>query len=202
MEAFILDLLVGTHNPGKRREYQELLAGLPVRWLSPQEAGLGSFEPEETGDTFEANARLKALAYAQAAGMPALADDSGLEVDALDGAPGIYSARYGDPDATDADRYVKLLEAMEAIPEDRRVARFVCVVALALPDGRVYTSRGTMEGQIGYAPKGANGFGYDPVFVLPDGRHLAELSSDEKHTISHRGTALAAFKPTLLRVLV
>lgn len=195
------DLLVGTQNPGKRREYQYLLAGLPVRWLSPQEVGLEAFEPDETGATFEENARLKALAYAQAAHMATLADDSGLEVDALDGAPGIYSARYGGPGATDADRYRKLLKALEPVPEAQRTARFVCVVALALPDGQLYTARGTVEGHIGYEPKGTFGFGYDPVFVLPDGRHLAELPSDEKHAISHRGAALTAFKPTLLRVL-
>ena len=198
----MLNLLVGTQNAGKRREYQDLLAELPLQWVSPQEAGLDTFEPEETGTTFEENARLKALAYARAADMPALADDSGLEVDALDGAPGIYSARYGGPGATDADRYVKLLKALEAVPEAQRGARFVCVVALAWPDGRLYTARGTLEGRIGHAPQGTFGFGYDPIFVLPDGRHLAELPAGEKHTISHRGAALAAFKPTLLRVLV
>ena len=198
----MLDLLVGTQNPGKRREYQDLLFELPLHWVSPQEAGLDAFEPEETGTTFEENARLKALAYAQAADMPALADDSGLEVDALDGAPGVYSARYGGPGATDADRYEKLLKALEAVPESQRGARFVCVVALAWPDGRVYTARGTLEGRIGHAAQGTFGFGYDPIFVLPDGRHLAELPAGEKHTISHRGAALAAFKPTLLRVLV
>jgi len=195
------DLLVGTQNPGKRREYQDLLTGLPVRWISPQEVGLEIFEPEETGTTFEENARLKALAYAQAARMATLADDSGLEVDALDGAPGIYSARYGGPGATDADRYQKLLKALETVPEAQRTARFVCVVALALPDGQMYMARGTVEGRIGHEPRGTFGFGYDPVFVLPDGRHLAELPPDEKHAISHRGAALAAFKPTLLRVL-
>ena len=197
----MLNLLVGTHNPGKQREYQELLVGLPVRWVSPQDVGLNGFEPEETGTTFEENARLKALAYAQAAGMSALADDSGLEVDALEGAPGVYSARYGGPGLTDVGRYEKLLKALEAVPVEQRAARFVCVVALALPDGRLYTARGTVEGRIGTGPKGTNGFGYDPVFVLPDGRHMAELPSDEKHAISHRGMALAAFKPTLLRVL-
>ncbi|MBN2471938.1 MAG: RdgB/HAM1 family non-canonical purine NTP pyrophosphatase [Anaerolineae bacterium] len=197
----MITILVGTQNAGKRREYEELLADLPVRWVSPQAVGLGDFEADEGGETFEENARRKALDYARAAGLPVLADDSGLEVDALDGAPGVYSARYAGPGTTDEDRYRKLLGALENVPEPARAARFVCVVALALPDGAVYTARGTVEGAIGRFPRGAEGFGYDPVFVLPDGRHMAELPAAEKHAISHRGRALQALRPQLLEVL-
>ena len=194
-------LLVGTQNPGKQREYQDLLADLPVRWAGPADVGLATLDPDESGATFEENARLKALAYAQAANLPALADDSGLVVDALDGAPGVFSARYAGPDASDEDRYLKLLRALDGVPDPARTARFVCVTALALPDGALYTARGTLEGRIGREPRGEHGFGYDPVFVLPDGRHLAELSGAEKHAISHRGQALQAFKATLFDVL-
>ncbi len=197
----MITLLVGTQNRGKQREYQDLLADLPVKWVSPADVGLTGFDADENGTSFEENARRKALSYAQAAGMPTLADDSGLVVDALNGAPGIYSARYAGPDATDADRYRKLLQELSGIPDAHRTARFVCVVALALPEGTVYTARGTVEGTIGHAPKGSQGFGYDPIFVLPDGRHLAELPPHEKHRISHRGRAIAAFKPKLLEIL-
>jgi len=197
----VISLLVGTQNPGKQREYRELLAGAPVVWVGPEEVGLAALEVEENGATFEENARHKALAYARASGLPALADDSGLEVDALDGEPGVYSARYAGPGATDEDRYRKLLEVMASVPDDRRTARFVCVVALALPGGEVYVARGTVEGRIGHGPRGSGGFGYDPVFVLPDGRHMAELPAEEKNAISHRGRALHALKPTLLAVL-
>lgn len=197
----MIRLLVGTQNPGKQAEYKDLLAELPVTWIGPGDVGLADFSPPEDGETFEANARLKAAAYARRANLPSLADDSGLEVDALAGAPGVYSARYGGPGATDEDRYRRVLREMDGVPAAVRAARFVCVVALALPDGRVFTARGTVEGLIGDAPRGAYGFGYDPIFVLPDGRHMAELPPAEKHAISHRGTALAKFKPTLLKIL-
>ncbi len=194
-------LLVGTQNPGKQREYRDLLADLPVQWVTPAAIGLGDFEPEENGATFEENARGKALAYAQAAKLPTLADDSGLVVDALGGAPGVYSSRYAGPGASDEDRYRRLLRDLAAVPDAERTARFVCVVALALPEGAVYTASGTLEGSIGHGPKGDEGFGYDPVFVLPDGRHLAELPPPEKHALSHRGRALAALRPILRQVL-
>lgn len=197
----MVKLLVGTGNPGKQREYRDLLADLPVMWMTPADVGLAEFEADEGGDTFEENARRKALDYARTSRLPVLADDSGLVVDALDGKPGVYSARYAGPGASDEDRYRKLLEALSGVPDTARTARFECVVALALPDGRVYTSHGSVAGRIGHAPRGAMGFGYDPVFVLPDGRHMAELPPEEKHSLSHRGRALAAFKSTLLRVL-
>ncbi|MBN1966389.1 MAG: RdgB/HAM1 family non-canonical purine NTP pyrophosphatase [Anaerolineae bacterium] len=197
----MIRVMVGTSNPGKQQEYRDLLADVPAEWIGPAAVGLQDFEADESGTSFLANARRKARSYAQAAGLPTLADDSGLVVDALDGAPGIYSARYAGPGASDEDRYRKLLGALQGVPEAARAARFVCVVALALPDGTTHVARGTFAGRIGDAPCGTHGFGYDPVFVLPDGRHLAELPGHEKHVVSHRGRALAALKPTLLAVL-
>lgn len=197
----MIEVLVGTQNRGKIKEYEELLVGLPVIWKSPADVGLADYDADEDGTTFEENARRKSLDYARVAQMPVLADDSGLEVDALDGAPGVYSARYAGPGASDEDRYRKLLAELAPIPDELRGARFVCVVALALPDGTVYTERGTVEGAIARGPRGDEGFGYDPVFVLPDGRHMAELPAAEKHAISHRGSALARFKPTLLEIV-
>jgi XTP/dITP diphosphohydrolase len=197
----MIQLLIGTQNPGKRREYEDLLAELPVVWVGPADCGLADFDPVEDGTTFEENAKRKALSYARAANLPALADDSGLTVDALGGAPGVYSARYAGPGTTDEDRYRKLLHEMNDVPDELRMARFVCVVALGLPDGRVFTAQGTVDGHIGRVPRGSHGFGYDPVFVLPDGRHFAELPAEEKHAISHRGNALRAFTATLMEVL-
>jgi XTP/dITP diphosphohydrolase len=191
-------LLVATTNTGKLREYQDLLAGLPVSWLTLEDAGLGGMDVDETGTTFAQNALIKALAYARRANLPTLADDSGLEVDALNGRPGVFTARYA---PTAAERNAKLLLALEGVPEAQRGARFVCVVALAMPDGLTVTAEGTLEGRIGHAPRGDYGFGYDPVFVLPDGRALAELVPAEKHSISHRGRALARLHPVLRFVL-
>jgi XTP/dITP diphosphohydrolase len=189
----MVKLLVATNNPGKVREYEELLAGLPFEITYPQREGL-DLEVEETGDSFEANARLKASAYAGASGLPTLADDSGLEVDALGGAPGVYSARYAGPGASDADRYRKLLAALEGVPAGQRTAQFRCVVALALPDGTVRTGHGRVTGRIGESPRGDNGFGYDPVFVVDGygGLTMAELPSEEKNRISHRARAVQA----------
>jgi XTP/dITP diphosphohydrolase len=193
-------LLIATNNPGKVREYEELLETLPaaVEITYPAQQGL-ALEVEESGETFEENARLKALAFAQASGLLTLADDSGLEVDALDGAPGVRSARYAGPDSNDVDRYRKLLGALAGVPADRRSARFRCVVALAQPDGTIHTADGTCEGEIGHEPRGTHGFGYDPVFVVDGygGRTMAELAPEIKNRISHRGRALAAIRPRL-----
>jgi XTP/dITP diphosphohydrolase len=145
---------------------------------------------EETGETFRDNAILKANAFARSAGLPALADDSGLEVDALGGAPGVRSARYAGPGASDADRIALLLRNLAHVPAAQRQARFRCTMALATPEGLVGTVDGTCEGEIAFAPRGSNGFGYDPVFLLPHlGRTMAELRDEEKHAISHRGRA-------------
>lgn len=197
-------LLVATNNHGKAREYQELLSGLDLHLdlVFPAQEGL-ELEVDESGETFEANARIKALAYAQASGLPTLADDSGLEVDVLGGAPGVRSARYAGPAASDADRYRKLLAALEDVPAGQRTARFRCVVALAHPDSTVYVAEGTCEGAIGFSPRGDRGFGYDPVFIVAGygGRTMAELDPGLKNQISHRGRALMAARPMLLRFL-
>ena len=198
----MLKLLVATNNPGKVREFEELLVGLPFEVTFPAREGI-ALEVEESGATFEDNARLKALAYARASGLPTLADDSGLEVDALGGAPGVWSARYAGPGAGDADRYQKLLNALATVPDGRRTARFRCVVALAWPDGAVHTSEGRCEGQIGWAPRGEHGFGYDPVFIVDGsgGQTMAELPPEIKNRISHRARAVQAMDFSSLALL-
>ncbi len=195
-------LLVATHNRGKVREYEELLAGLPVEITFPAREGL-DLDVEETGTTFAANARLKATAFARASGLLTLADDSGLEVDALDGAPGVHSARYAGPGTSDTDRYRKLLAALTGVPTGQRTARFRCVIALARPDGTVYTADGICEGEIGFEPRGEHGFGYDPVFVVAGygGQTMAELPPDLKNRISHRARAVENARPILARIL-
>jgi XTP/dITP diphosphohydrolase len=201
----VVKLLVATYNPGKVREYEELLAGLPVRLeiTFPAQEGL-NLDVEETGQTFEENAQLKAHAFAQASGLLTLADDSGLEVDALDGAPGVRSARYAGPGASDIDRYRKLLDELADVPEEARSARFRCVIALAEADGTIRTAEGTCEGRIGFAPRGEHGFGYDPVFVVSGygERTMAELPPDLKNEISHRARAAVAIQPILVKLLV
>ena len=195
----MIKLLVATNNPGKVREYEELLVGLPLEVTFPAHEGI-ALEVEESGATFEENARLKALAYARASGLVTLADDSGLEVDALGGAPGVWSARYAGAGASDADRYQKLLDALTGVPQGQRTARFHCVVALARPDGTVRTAEGRCEGQIGWAPRGEHGFGYDPVFIVDgfDGQTMAELVPEVKNRISHRARAVQAMDFTIL----
>ena len=196
-------LLIATNNPGKVREYEELLGDLSgVEITFPAREGL-SLEVVESGRTFEENARLKAGAFCAVSGLPTLADDSGLEVDALDGAPGVRSARYAGPGASDLDRYRKLLAVLAGVPPDRRSARFRCVVALALPDGQVHTAEGACEGEIGFAPRGEFGFGYDPVFIVAgqEGRTMAELEPEVKNCISHRARAVEAMLPDLPRLL-
>jgi XTP/dITP diphosphohydrolase len=197
-------LLIATNNPGKVREYQDLLEGLalPVAITYPAHEGL-FLDVEESGDTFSENARLKAIGYARSSGLLTLADDSGLEVDALGGAPGVRSARYAGPDATDVDRYRKLLAALEGVPGSQRSARFRCVIAIATVQGPVLTAEGTCEGRIGLVPRGEHGFGYDPVFVVADqgGQTMAELDPAIKNRISHRARALMAAAPLLTRLL-
>jgi XTP/dITP diphosphohydrolase len=182
-------LLVATHNPGKVREYREILADLPLEVTYPDAEGI-TLEVDETGATFAENAILKATTYARLTGLWTWADDSGLVVDALDGAPGVYSARYAGPGATDADRYRKLLDALTGVPWQRRTARFRCSVALATPDGEIRVTDGACEGVIAFGPAGENGFGYDPVFFMPEhGATMAQLPSETKNLISHRARA-------------
>jgi len=189
-------LLIGSGNPGKQREYRELLAGLDLDLVVPSDLDPVPPEPDETGTTFAANASHKARAYAAASGLRAVADDSGLEVDALHGAPGLRSRRFFGDDAGAAERNTRLLALLEGV--EARGARFVCVAALAWPDGRVELFDGEVRGEIGSVPRGDHGFGYDPLFVIRgDGRTMAELPPDEKHRLSHRGLAVAKLRAFL-----
>ena len=189
-------LLIGSTNPGKLREYREILQGLDVELLAPSDLDPVPSEPPETGRTFTDNARSKARVYAQATGLSTVADDSGLEVYALRGAPGVRSRRFFGEDATADERNRKLLAMLDDV-EDRS-ARFVCVTALASPDGHVELFEGEVHGEIAEGPRGEGGFGYDPVFVIAgDGRTMAELAPEEKHRVSHRGLAGAKLRARL-----
>jgi XTP/dITP diphosphohydrolase len=182
-------LLVATNNPGKVREYQDLLSRLNLELCGLADLDI-TIEADETGQTFEENARVKAAAYGQASGLLTLADDSGLEVAALGGAPGVYSARYAGKGATDADRYHKLLAALKDVPWEKRAARFRCVIALAWPDQHIETFEGQCDGVIAFEPQGTNGFGFDPVFYMPEHNcTMAELPEEKKNQISHRARA-------------
>ncbi len=193
-------LLVATHNQGKLLEYRNLLADLPLALTYLEEIGVRE-EVAETENSFAANAALKAQHYANLTGLWTWADDSGLEVDALQGAPGVHSARYAGPAATDQDRYQELLRELQSHPRPW-TARFQCVVAIARPAADAQTCTGTLEGTITAAPRGSNGFGYDPVFFLPDqGRTLAELPTSIKNRISHRGRASGNAKVLLTNML-
>jgi XTP/dITP diphosphohydrolase len=200
-------LLVATKNLHKLDEFRDMLNELEdVEWVSLWDVGLGDMEVEETGTTFEENARLKAYEYQKASGLITFADDSGLEVDALDGEPGVYSARYGGPGIdSDSGRYELLLNKLIDVPLEKRDARFVCAIAIALPyhttQAEIPVVRGTVEGKIGYGPRGDNGFGYDPVFELSDGRTIAEMPPEEKHAISHRGNALRKALPVIREMI-
>ena len=185
----MMKLLIATHNLGKVREYQELLAGLPLELTYPAQEGL-DIEVAETGESFAENARLKAAAYARASGLLTLADDSGLEVDALGGEPGIRSARYAGNDASDVDRYQLLLEKLHGVLWEKRTARFRCVIAVATPGGQIRTAEGTCEGIITFEPSGEHGFGYDPVFYFQEYEMtMAELPPETKNRVSHRARA-------------
>lgn len=197
-------LLIATHNQGKVREYRALLSDLPLEVTYLDAEGI-TFEAEETGVTFAENAIQKASAYAAASGILTWADDSGLEVDALSGAPGVLSARYGAPEAsTDQDRYRLLLAKLAGVPEAARTARFHCVVALVSPTGDVRTADGCCEGRIGFEPRGSHGFGYDPIFLVADTGFtltLAELDPALKNTLSHRARASQIAKRLLAGTL-
>lgn len=187
------------------KEIREILADLPLQVLSMKEAGIET-DIVENGKTFEENAviKVKTVAAALPDGRKAavLADDSGLEIDWLNGEPGIYSARYMGEDTSYRIKNANLISRLEGVPEEKRTARFVCAIAAALPDGEVLTVRGVIEGKIGYEERGTNGFGYDPIFYLPDmSRTTAELSPEEKNAVSHRGKALRAMKELLVERL-
>jgi XTP/dITP diphosphohydrolase len=188
--------ILASNNSGKLKEMRALLAGVGAEIVSQSEAGL-KLEAEETGVTFEENALIKARAACEALNEAAIADDSGLVVDALGGAPGVYSARYGGENCqSDADRVLLLLRNLTG--EERRTARFVSCIACVFPNGDVLTARGECEGEIGFEPRGTGGFGYDPVFVFPEtGKTMAELTPEEKNAVSHRGAALRQFEKKL-----
>lgn len=190
-------LIFATGNKDKMKEIREILGSLPVEILSMKEAGIQA-EIEEDGKSFEENALIKARAVCRLAGEMVLADDSGLEIDYLNGEPGIYSARYMGEDTSYRIKNQNLMDRLSGVPDEKRTARFVCAIAAAFPDGREYVVRGTIEGRIGYEERGENGFGYDPIFYLPDRDvSTAELSREEKNSISHRGNALKKMKELL-----
>ncbi|MCI6256363.1 MAG: XTP/dITP diphosphatase [Clostridiales bacterium] len=190
-----MKLVLASKNQKKLRELREILSAQGVEVVSEADVGV-DVDVEETGTTFEENALLKARAVCEASGLPAVADDSGLCVDALGGAPGVYSARYGGPGLDDVGRYQLLLENMRGML-DRR-CKFVSAICCCFPDGEVITARGECPGTLAYAPKGEDGFGYDPIFFLPERKKtFAELTAEEKNAISHRGRALEEFRSKL-----
>ena len=190
-------IIFATGNEGKMKEIREILGDLDIELLSLKDAGITA-DIEENGSTFEENAIIKAKAISQLTGEIVLADDSGLEIDYLNKEPGIYSARYMGEDTSYHIKNANLIQRLEGVPDQQRTARFVCAIAAAFPDGTVKTVRASMEGRIGYEEKGENGFGYDPIFYLPEyGCSSAEISMEEKNKISHRGKALRAIKDEL-----
>ena len=183
--------VLATHNPGKLREMGEILKDFGIEVVSRRDLGI-TVDVEETGTTFAENAMLKAKAICKEANLPAIADDSGLCVDALNGAPGVYSARYGGEGLDDKGRYMLLLSSLRGAPT--RAAHFACAVACAFPNGDTLTAEGRCDGSIAYAPLGEGGFGYDPVFLLPGtGKTFGQLTQEEKSAVSHRGRALKDF---------
>lgn len=185
-----MKIIAATKNKNKLREFKEILHGFEI--ISQEEAGI-DIDVEETGTTFEENSMLKARAIYEKSGISAIADDSGLEVYALGGAPGVFSARYGGEGLSDEERVELLLKNMENVPKEKRGARFVCAITLVSENG-VITARGECEGKINYAPIGENGFGYDPVFYMEEyDKTTAQMSPDEKNAVSHRGKALREF---------
>ena len=190
-------VIFATGNQGKMKEIREILGDLDIELLSLKDAGIHA-DIVEDGKTFEENAQIKARTICNLTGEIVLADDSGLEIDYLNKEPGIYSARYMGEDTSYHIKNANLIERLEGVPDEKRTARFVCAIAAAFPDGTIETRRATIEGRIAQEPAGENGFGYDPIFYLPDrGKTTAQLSAEEKNEISHRGKALRQIKEIL-----
>lgn len=197
-------IIFATGNKGKMREVSRILEDLGLEVISMRDAGI-SIEIEENGSSYEENAMLKARAVAGCAGENGivLADDSGLEIDYLNREPGIFSARYLGEDTPYSQKNSNLIERLAGVPDEKRTARFVCAIAAVLPDGRELTTLGVIEGRIGYEEKGSGGFGYDPIFFVPEfGKTTAELTEEEKNAVSHRGRALRAMKKELRKYIM
>lgn len=194
-------MVIASRNMGKIQEYRKLLQDLPLTIVSLADFS-GLSDIPETGTTFRENALIKARAAAAATGQMALADDSGLEVDYLQGAPGVFSARYAGPGKDDQANNKKLLEALRGVPSEQRGARFRCVIALVTPQGKEFLSEGVCQGEIAFRPRGTKGFGYDPLFLIPSlGKTFAELDPDVKNQISHRAQAMRAMREILSHLL-
>lgn len=196
MKTFV----IASNNPKKVNELNRILNPIGITAKTAREMGVSLDDVEETGKTFVENARLKARAANKLTGLPCIADDSGLMVDALNGAPGVYSARYSGEDATDEKNNQKLLKEMENVPVTQRTAKFVCVICCVLDNGKEIIAHGECIGRIGYQPVGEAGFGYDPLFLTQDGRSYAQLTADEKDKISHRGNAVRILKEQLEKI--
>ena len=187
-----MNIILASNNINKLKEMQNKLNKYEMNVISQKEAGF-DIEIEETGTTFIENATLKATKIYELSNMPVIADDSGLEIDFLDGAPGVYSHRFAGPNATDEDRINKVLELLKNVPEANRTARFKCAICYINKDGEKHLFEGVAEGKIGFEPKGSNGFGYDPIFICEEDKTFAELTGEEKNKISHRGRAIEKF---------
>lgn len=194
-------ILIATHNKHKLAEMERILVPMGYEVVTDTDIGISLTDVEETGTTFIENARIKAESGCKESGLICIADDSGLAVDALGGAPGVYSARYSGVHGDDKANIVKLLNELKDVPDKERTARFMCSICVTFPDGTEVTAEGKCEGKIGYEKRGENGFGYDPVFMVGD-KSFAELSADEKDAISHRGNALKALKEKMGFVVV
>lgn len=194
-----MNFIIATHNKKKQAELQRVLSHLSINILSADDLGIKLTEVEENGKTFEENARIKALSGLKDTGIPCIADDSGLCVDALGGAPGIYSARYGGENTNDKKNNQKLLSELKDVPYDKRTARFVCCICCVFPDGREINVRGECEGKIAFEEIGNGGFGYDPLFVTEYGC-FGDMTSEEKDKISHRGNALKKLEAELKKI--
>lgn len=190
-------IIFATGNKDKVKEIQQIMADLEIQVITMKEAGI-SIDIEENGATYEENALIKSRAVAEFADCIVMADDSGLEIDYLNNEPGIYSARYLGEDTSYRIKNANLIERLKGVPDEERTARFVCAIAAVFPDGYEVTTRGIISGRIGYEEKGTNGFGYDPIFYVPEfGKTTAELSEEEKNQVSHRGNALRLMKEEL-----